>query len=196
VQAGASRPIALREIFRRFWPYARPYRRYLWLTLLFVACDPAIETATIWLYKLLIDTVLVPRTFAPFVPLALAYVGFTVLGGLVSFCDDYLAAWIGEHFLLNLRTSFFRHIQSLSLDFFEGQRLGDVISRLTGDVAAIEDLVLTAVASILSYALRIVLFGGALFYLRWDLALVSLIVSPFFWLAARRFSTRIKQASR
>lgn len=193
---GTPPQIPIGDVFRRFWPYARPYRRYLWLTLLFVACDPAIETATIWLYKLLIDTVLVPRSLAPFGPLVLAYVGFTVLKGIVSFCDDYLAAWIGERFLLALRTSFFRHIQGLSLGFFEGQRLGDVISRLTGDVAAIEDLVLTSVASVLSYALRILFFGGALFYLRWDLALASLIVSPFFWFAARRFSARIKRASR
>jgi ATP-binding cassette subfamily B protein len=193
---GTPRQIPIRDIFRRFWPYARPYRRYLWLTLLFVVCDPAIETATIWLYKLLIDTVLVPRSLAPFGPLVLAYLGFTILKGIISFCDDYLAAWIGERFLLALRTSFFRHIQGLSLDFFEGQRLGDVISRLTGDVAAIEDLVLTAVASVLSYTLRILFFGGALFYLRWDLALASLIVSPFFWFTARRFSARIKRASR
>lgn len=193
---GAPRQIPVREIFRRFWPYARPYRRYLWLTLLFVACDPAIETVTIWLYKLLIDKVLVPRDFAPFVPLVLAYLGLTILDGFISFCDDYLAAWVAERFLLALRTGFFRHIQGLSLDFFEGQRLGDVVSRLTGDVAAIEDLVLTAVASVLSYTLRILFFGGALFYLSGELALASLIVSPLFWLASRRFSSRIKRASR
>jgi ATP-binding cassette, subfamily B, bacterial len=193
---GTGGHVPVREIFRRFWPYARPYRRYLWLTLAFVACDPAIETVTIWLYKLLIDDVLVPRDFAPFIPLVLAYFGLTIGGGLISFCDDYLAAWVAERFLLALRTSFFRHLQGLSLDFFEGQRLGDVISRLTGDVAAIEDLMLTAVASVLSYALRILFFGGALFYLRWDLALASLIVSPFFWFTSRRSSARIKRASR
>ena len=57
-----------------------------------------------------------------------------------------------------------------------------MLSRLTGDVAAIETFVLSGVADALSYVLRIVFFAGALFYLRWDLALVALVVTPLFWL--------------
>ena len=57
-----------------------------------------------------------------------------------------------------------------SLDFFEGRRLGDLISRLTGDVAAIENMILSGVTSVLGYLLRIAFFAGLLFYLRWDLA--------------------------
>lgn len=192
----AAPPLPVGVIFRRFWPYARPYRRWLGLTLLFVILGPAIETASIWMFKLLVDEVLVPRDFGPFGRIALAYLGLTLLGGLVTFCDDYLTAWVGGRFLLALRTSFFRHLHTLSLDFFERRRLGDVLARLTGDLASIESLVLTGVASALSYALRIAFFAAALVYLRWDLALVSLCVVPLFWLAARRFTRLIKQASR
>src|SRR3954449_8220977 len=192
----AAPPVPVREIFRRFWPYARPYRRWLWVTAVFIVVMPAIETATIWLFKVVVDDVLVPRDFGPFVWIALGYVGLTLLGGLVSFADDYLSTWIGERFLLRLRTDFFRHVQNLSLDFFERSRLGDVLSRLTNDIAAIENFVLSGVADALSYALRIAFFLGALFYLQWDLALVSLFVAPLFWLAARHFSRLIKHASR
>jgi ATP-binding cassette subfamily B protein len=192
----AAPPVPVREIFRRFWPYARPYRRWLWVTALFVILLPAIETATIWLFKLVVDEVLVPRDFGPFLWIALAYLGLTLLSGVVSFLDDYLSTWVGERFLLSLRTDFFRHLQGLSLDFFERKRLGDVLSRLTSDVSSIENFVLSGVADALSYVIRIVLFLGALFYLQWDLALVSLFVAPLFWVAARRFSTLIKTASR
>lgn len=189
-------PAPVGAIFRRFWPYARPYRRWLWLTLVFVILAPVIDTATIWLFKLLVDDVLAPRNFRPFGVIALAYVGLTVLDGLVSFCDDVLSAWVGERFLLSLRTSFFRHLHTLSLDFFERRRLGDMLSRLTNDIASIEDLVLSGVARALSYALRLIFFAGALFYLQRDLALVALVVTPIFWLMARRFSRLIKQAAR
>jgi ATP-binding cassette, subfamily B, bacterial len=47
---------------------------------------------------------------------ALAYVGLTLLDGVASFLDDYLATWVGERFLLSLRTDFFAHLQRLSLD--------------------------------------------------------------------------------
>jgi ABC-type multidrug transport system fused ATPase/permease subunit len=192
----AAPPVPVRDIIRRFWPYARPYRRWLWLTLLFIVLLPAIETATIWLFKVVVDDVLVPRDFEPFIWIALAYIGLTLLAGLVSFCDDYLSTWVGERFLLNLRTDFFRHLQTLSLDFFDRSRLGDLLSRLTADIGAIENFVLSGVADAMSYVLRIAFFTAALFYLQWDLALVSLFVVPLFWFAARRFSRLIKRASR
>jgi ABC-type multidrug transport system fused ATPase/permease subunit len=192
----AAPPVPVREVIRRFWPYARPYRRWLWVTAIFIVLTPAIETATIWLFKVVVDEVLVPRDFGPFVWIALGYLGLTLLAGIVSFADDYLSTWVGERFLLGMRTDFFRHVQSLSLDFFERSRLGDVLSRLTTDIAAIENFVLSGVADALSYVLRIVFFLGALFYLQWDMALASLFVAPLFWLSARRFSRLIKHASR
>ena len=192
----AAPPVPVREIIRRFWPYARPYRRWLWVTAVFIVLLPAIETATIWLFKVVVDEVLVPRDFGPFVWIALGYVGLTLLAGIVSFADDYLSTWVGERFLLRLRTDFFRHVQNLSLDFFDRSRLGDTLSRLTNDISAIENFVLSGVADAMSYVLRIAFFLGALFYLQWDLALVSLFVAPLFWVAARRFSRLIKHASR
>src|SRR5215216_6564118 len=98
VAAAPSLPV--REVFRRFWPYARPYRRWLALTLVFIVLGPAIETAAIWLFKLMVDDVLVPRDFGPFVWIALGYLGLTLLSGIVGFADDYLSAWVGERFLL------------------------------------------------------------------------------------------------
>ena len=189
-------PVPIREMFRRFWPYARPYRRWIVVGLLLIAAVPAIDTAMIWMFKIVVDQVLVPQNFEPLLWLALAYLGLTILDGLFSFLDDYVSTWIGERFLLSLRTDFFRHLQGLSLAFFERRRLGDVLSRLTGDVAAIEGFVLGGVTDAISYALQILFFAGALFYLQWDLALASLVVTPAFWLIARHFSRMIKVASR
>jgi ATP-binding cassette, subfamily B, bacterial len=192
----AAPAVPVREIFRRFWPYARPYRRWLPLLVLLVALGPATETATIWMYKVLVDEVLIPQNFGLLGWVALAYFGLNVLAGVVSFCDEYLSAWVGERFLVSLRTEFFRHLQGLSLGFFDRRWLGDVISRLSQDVDAIEELVLSGVVSALSYSFQLLFLVGVLFYLRWELALVSLLVVPLFWLAARRFSRLIQQAVR
>src|SRR5215212_3868001 len=192
----AAPSIAVREIFRRFWPYARPYRRWLPLLVLLVALGSATGAATIWMYKVLVDEVLVPQNFGLLGWVALAYLGLVVLDGVVSFCDEYLSAWVGERFLVSLRTEFFRHLQGLSLGFFDRRRLGDLTSRLSDDVDAIEEMVLSGVVSALSYSFQLLFFVGALFYLRWELALVSLLVVPLFWLVARRFSRLIQQAVR
>src|ERR1044072_378982 len=141
----AAPPVPPREIFRRFWPYARPYRRWLALGLVFVVAVPLVDAASIWMVKVGVDGGLVPSDFGPFVWIALVYVGLTLAAGALGFADELLATWIGERFLLNLRTGFFRHVQGLSLDFFDRRKLGDVLSRLTGDIAAIESFVLSGV---------------------------------------------------
>lgn len=192
----AAPPVPIGEIFRRFWPAARPYRRWLWLTLVFVAIGPIIEAAIIWLYKLLIDDVLVPGNFAAFWPIALAYLGLYLLNAGISFGDSYLSTWISGRFLLNLRQRFFDHLQNLSLDFFAGRQLGDVVTRLTGDLAAIEELVVSGVSDTLAYSLRLVVLGSLLIYLQWQLALVALLAAPIFLLLARFFSQRLKLAAR
>ncbi len=202
VDGGDAGPVAeapavpVRAIARRFWPYARPYRPWLILTGLFIVLDAAIETAAVWLFKVLVDEVLVPRDIHALVWVGALFVAVTVAGGVVGFADDVLSTWVSERFLLDLRTRFYAHLQTLPLDFFEGRRLGDVLSRLTGDIQAIESFVLSGVADALSYALRVVFFAGALFYLQWDLALVALVVGPLFYVAARRTAALLKRASR
>jgi ATP-binding cassette subfamily B protein len=184
------------EIFRRFWPFTQSVRRFLPLVFVLLAAAPIIDAVQVWMYKLVIDDVLLPHKLAPFFWIAAAYIGLSVLAGLASFGSDYVSAWVGERFLLELRTGLFRHLQGLSLDFFERRRLGDVISRLTGDAAAIEALVLSGIANACSYAVQIVVVCGLLFYLQWELALVSIAIAPFVWLTSRMLTPRIKRASR
>src|SRR6266550_2677133 len=114
----AAPQLPIKEIFRRFWPFARPYRRWLVLGLVFVVLGPAIDTALIWMFKVVVDQVLVPVDFGPLPWIAAAYFGLALLSAAVSVADDVLSAWIGERFLLTLRTHVFRHLHGLSLDFF------------------------------------------------------------------------------
>jgi ATP-binding cassette, subfamily B, bacterial len=194
VAAAPAMPV--REVFRRFWPFARPYRRFIPLVLLFAALGPAIEAATIWMYKILVDEVLVPQNFGLLLWVVLAYAGLSLAEGIVGFCDEYLSDWVGGRFVAALRTHLFAHLQGLSLGFFERRSLGDMISRISDDVEEIEDLMLSGVASALAYLFQLVFFVGALFYLDWQLALISLVVAPLFFFAARNFSRKIKSAAR
>ncbi|MDX6349213.1 MAG: ATP-binding cassette, subfamily bacterial [Streptomyces sp.] len=192
----AAPPIPLREVFRRFWPYTRGGRRWLWLIMAFSVVGPLIDAAEIWLFKLVVDDVLVPRDLGAFVPIAIAYVGLFMGSGIIGFADDVTSTWVSERFLLSLRSDLFRHVQGLSLGFFERRRLGDVLSRVTGDVDAVEVFLLSGVANAVYYAMRLGVFLGLLFYLSWDLTLLAIVIAPMFWFAAKRFSRLIKAASR
>jgi ABC-type multidrug transport system fused ATPase/permease subunit len=192
----AAPPVPLKEVFRRFWPYTRGGRRWLVLIAVFSVVGPAFDAAEIWLFKLVIDDVLVPRDLSLFLPIALAYIGLTLGSGILNFADSVTSTWVSERFLLALRSEVFRHVQGLSLGFFERRRLGDVLSRVTGDVDAVETFLLSGVADALYYVMRLGIFVGLLFYLRWDLTLLALVIAPMFWFAARHFSRLIKAVSR
>ncbi|HYP43846.1 MAG TPA: ABC transporter ATP-binding protein [Propionibacteriaceae bacterium] len=190
------REVTLRETFRRFWPFAAPRRKWLAFALLVALLPPAIGTVEIYLFKVLVDDVLIPRNFNLFLPVAALYVGLTVLDSGVGGVERMLSTWLSQRFLIDLRAHVLAHLQKLSPSFFQRNRLGDLLTRMSGDIAAIETFVLSSLTSFISSLLQLVFFVGALFYLQWKLALVALIVTPLFWYTARRFSARIKTLSR
>jgi ABC-type multidrug transport system fused ATPase/permease subunit len=188
-------PAGLLSIFRRFWPYTRPYRAQVFTGLLLVALGPLLSAATIYLLKVLIDDVLQPHSFHLFPAVAGAYLVLTVLGGGVAYFDQYLAAWVGERFVLNLRSRLFRHLHRQSSSFFDRNQLGDILARLTDDITAVEQLILSGIGTALGLVFELVFFVAALFYLDWRLALASLVAAPGFLLVARSFSSRLKAAA-
>ena len=192
----AAPPVPIRQIFSRFWPDAKPYRKLMVFAIVLSIASPAVQAAVIWLFKLVVDEVLVPRRLEPLLPLAAAYVGLTMLRGAISFEREYISNLASEQFVLDLRTRLFEHIQRLSMDFFEARKLGDILSRLTSDVAAIEDFMVSGVSSAIGSVARIILFVSALLLLDFRLAIVSLAATPLFWLVSRLFSSRIQVASR
>jgi len=187
---------SMRAIFRRFWPDARPFRGFFFLTLVFVALGPALQTIEIYLYGILVDDVLVPRDFEPFIWLAAAYIGLNLLGGVLGFFDDYMSTWVTENFLLRLRTRVFGHLLRQSPDSLDKRKLGDVLARLSGDVNAIETFVFSGIQDGLTQGLKLIFFTGALFFIDPLLAALSLIAAPLFWSIARRFARVIKEISR
>jgi ABC-type multidrug transport system fused ATPase/permease subunit len=162
----------------------------------FVVLTPAVDAAEIWLFKLVVDDVLVPKDLSALPALALAYIGVNLVQGSLSFVDDVVAAATSTRFVHRLRTRTFDHLLRLGPEYLERHRLGDLVTRISGDVSAIETLLLDGLTRLISYGVQILIFGGLLFYVNWRLALAALVGAPLFVLISRRFSRLIKAASR
>ena len=185
-----------RELVRRFWPFARPYRLAIAAGVVLVAVLPAVQAAEIWMFGVVVDEVIVPADLSALPWIAGVVVGLTLIGAVLSFGEDYAWTWAGERFLLDLRASFFSHLQQLSFDTLDRRRLGDLLARLGGDIQAIESFVLGGLGEAISALARIAFFAGALFLLDWELALYALVLAPPFYLAARWFARLARQAAR
>lgn len=193
---GKAPPVPVKEVFRRFWPYTKHYRKWIFVGLIFIALQPMALSGTVWLLQIFIDNVLDARNLSPLYWIVLLYFGLSLAAGIFSFCGTFTVNWAGQKFVLALRKHLYEHLQSLSLHFFEGRKLGDIIARLTSDISSIERLIVTGATSALSYVFQLIVFIGMLFFMEWKLALASMIVVPLFYIITRYFSVRMKMASR
>jgi len=127
-------------------------------------------------------------------------VAIFLLAGLanwgMSYLQTYLTGWVGERILADLRNKLFGHLQHLSLGFFERNRAGVIISRLTNDVEALDQLVTDGVTSLVQNTLTLVGTAILLFILDWRLALATLAVIPLMSVATVIFRVRSTRAYR
>ncbi|MFD4502009.1 ABC transporter ATP-binding protein [Streptomyces sp. NPDC058457] len=184
-----------RTAFRRFWPLTRGDRKWLWMIIACVVVSALAETAAILLFADLTDNALQAGSLSAFWGPAGAWLLVAAVGAFVGYLGNSLATWTAERFVLRLRAKVFRHVQDLPPHFFQQHRQGDLVERLTGDVEAIEQMVVSGVVGTVAAAFSAVFYAAAAFWLRWDLALATFVLAPLFLFAARRFSGRIRTAS-
>jgi ATP-binding cassette, subfamily B, bacterial len=189
-------PVPILAIVRRFWPFLRPDLPWLLVGLVPLAVMPFIETLEIWLFQVVVDDVLTPRDLDPLLLIAVAFVGLTLLSGVLSFVDDIISTRVSERFTLAVRMAVFTHLLRQPPDALDRQRLGDLLSRVSGDVSSIEALMVSAPGALVSAIIRAFLFAGAMFFIDPLLAVISLLLAPLFWGAARLFASAARGLAR
>ena len=175
------------------WQLTTPYRRRVALSVVSLLAATATALAPPYLAKYALDDAVrgVGGTSLVIV------VGLFVAAGLanwgMTYVETYLTGWVGERILADLRNRLFAHLQKLSLGFYERNRAGVIISRLTNDVEAIDQLVTDGVTSLVQNTLTLVGTAIILFVLDWRLALATCAVLPLMSIATalfRRHSAR------
>ncbi|GAA2583760.1 ABC transporter ATP-binding protein [Streptomyces tubercidicus] len=191
-----TRRVGFKESVRRFWPLTRGDRRWILLVCLSAIVAALSETVAILVFAELTDHALQKGSVSAFWGPAGLWLGVAVAGGVVGYLGSSLAAWTAERFVMRLRARVFAHLQKLPPHFFQRNRRGDLVERLTGDVDAIEALVVSGLVQAATAVFGIIFYTGAAFWLRWDMALVTLALAPLFVIATRRFTGRVKEVSR
>jgi ATP-binding cassette subfamily B protein len=183
---------ATRRRLTALYRLARPYRGRSLLSVFSLLSATAVSLAPPILIGLAVDDVKNGDTHA-LVWIVACFIGAGLLGIASSYAQTYFTGWTGERMLADLRNHLFRHLQRLSLGFYERNRAGVLISRLTNDVEALDQLVTDGVSSLVQNTLTL---GGSavlLFVLSWRLALAVLTVIPLLGIATAIFR---KQSSR
>jgi ATP-binding cassette, subfamily B, bacterial len=175
---------------------AAPYKRQTTLALVSLLAATATALAPPYLAKLAIDDGIAKDDLHALTIVVALFLFAGTLNLATSAAQTYFTGWTGERILADLRNTLFRHLQRLSLGFYERNRAGVIISRLTNDVEALDQLVTDGVTTLVQSTLF--LFGTAiiLFFLDWRLALATLLVLPLMFVATAIFRVRSARAYR
>ncbi|MEP6910483.1 MAG: ABC transporter ATP-binding protein [Actinomycetota bacterium] len=173
-----------------------PYKRQTALALGSLVLATLTALAPPYLAKLVIDDGIRQKDVHTLAIVVGLFAVAGVLNLITSAAQTYFTGWTGERILADLRNTLFRHLQKLSLGYYERNRAGVIISRLTNDVEALDQLVTDGVTTLIQSTLF--LFGTSiiLFFLDWRLALATLTVMPLMFIATAVFRVRSARAYR
>ena len=174
----------------------KPYR--LRTTLAIVSLLAATATALLppLLAKYAVDDGIFKQDLHALTWIVIAFIAAGVANLLTSAAQTYFTGWTGERILADLRNKLFRHLQRLSLGYYERNRAGVIISRLTNDVDALDQLVTDGVTTLVQSTLTLIGTAIILFFLDWRLALATLLVMPLMAIATAIFRIRSSRAYR
>jgi len=170
-----------------------------WLLLLIAACvllGAVLELVPPLLIRRILDEYLTKGRQEGLVLLALLYLGATASVQGIGFFSSYLTAVAAQGALHQLRVRLFAHLQRLPLSYYDQTPLGEIISRCTADVEAVDTLFLSGVASVVADSVRLLTTSVAMIALSPLLSLVSALVVPPLLLVTRFFQVNVRDAER
>ncbi|MBK8262379.1 MAG: ATP-binding cassette domain-containing protein [Nannocystis sp.] len=183
------------NVFRHLLEYLRPYRWQVVLLFVGLLVDLAFTALMPLSLKVLIDSAIEPRDAAMLWLILGVLIAAVLIAGAVAVGRDFLYARLGTAVLNDLRQRMFEHLQRLSADFYSRNRVGDVMSRFSSDLSAVQNAVVLAVPDTILGFVGIVLYSGLLFYLEWQLALISVLCLPLLLVGPRLIGPRAEAYS-
>ncbi len=175
---------------------ARPYRARAALAAVTLVAYTLVALLPPYLAKLAVDDGIIAQDLRTLSAVVVAFVGAGIATFALSSAQTYFTGWVGERGLTDLRVQLFRHLQRLSLGYYERNRTGAIVSRITNDVEALDVLVTDGLASLVQNTLVLAGTVVVLFILDWRLALATLIVIPLMGALTAWFRVRSNRAYR
>ncbi|HEY2215007.1 MAG TPA: ABC transporter ATP-binding protein [Acidimicrobiales bacterium] len=176
---------------RRMLTFAVPYKKILAIFLPTVVLDAVIGAVNPLILRELIDAGILKHKADVVIILAVIAGGLAIFDAGMSLVQRRASAVIGEGLIFDMRSKVFRHIQAMPLAFFTRTQTGALVSRLNNDVIgsqqAFTDLLSNAVGNVVT----VLIVLGTMFFLSWQITLVSLVLLPVFLIPARIVGQRV-----
>src|SRR6266498_5667004 len=197
-------------LMRRLLRYLAPYRLQVAVALAAIMLKAGADVLGPYLMMMAIDKYLAARPGGHFIldrflsaepmmgiaQIGAMFLGVLLLGFLFEFTQTYLMLWTGQKVMFDLRSQIYRHLQRMDIAFFDRNPVGRLVTRVTTDVDALNDMFTSGVVSIVEDVFVLLGILGVMLCMNWKLALITFAVLPFIVVATKFFRDKVRDSYR
>jgi ATP-binding cassette, subfamily B, multidrug efflux pump len=194
-----------RRIAGRLLRFLAPYKKEVALSVVLLAAISLLEVAGPYLTKVAIDTYVKPVSGQGALPseasrglllIAVAYVVVLAAAFALRYFQSYMMSMVGQRAMRDLRLSIFRHLGTLTPSYYDTRPVGQILTRVTQDVAVLNELFAQGVVAVLGDLFVLLGIAGAMLWLDWRLGLVTLTTVPLLIVATAIFRAKVRVSYR
>jgi len=198
------------RLMKRLLRYLRPYKWRVFVALSSILLKAGADVLGPPLTMIAIDRYLAPAHHAPWLlakwlspqpligiaQIAAIYVGLISFSFLLEYLQTYLMQWAGQMVMFDLRSEIFRHLQRMHIGFYDKNPVGRLVTRVTSDVDALNEMFTSGVVSIFEDIFVLTGILIIMLFVNWKLALITFAVLPFIAMATKLFRDRVRDSYR
>jgi subfamily B ATP-binding cassette protein MsbA len=182
------------NLYKRLLTYVKPYMLQVVVALVCIILAATANLYVPWIIKDVIDDVLTAKDMTMLNIIAGGIIIVFLLRGVFFYGQTYLMAFVGQRIIIDIREALYRHLQRLSLSYFETRRTGAIMSYITNDVAALQSALVESVIEMVTEAFILVGSIAAMLTLHWKLSLLTFTTLPLVFQAINIFGRKLRSA--
>ncbi|MGB5977767.1 MAG: ABC transporter ATP-binding protein [Cyclobacteriaceae bacterium] len=181
-------------VLKRLFTFIRPYRGKFFLLIFLTLSLALVAPIRPLLIQQTIDKQIATGDFQGLINMVLLLVGLLVLQAVVQYSHTYMSGWLGQHIIRDMRVQLYKHLLRMRLKFFDNTPIGRLVTRTVSDIETLADVFSQGIAAMMGDLLQLFFILGVMFYIDWELTLVTLATLPFLIFSTYVFKEKIKTA--
>ena len=179
---------------KRLYTFVRPYQKQFYLLIAIIMINAVLAPLTPLLIKYTIDKPIAEGNYNQLALMLVVMVVVLIVQGFVQFWNTYMAGWLGQYIIRDIRVQLYEKIIGLRLKFFDNTPIGRLVTRTISDLETLSNVFSDGMAAIAGDILQLVLIIGVMFYTDWKLSIISLSMIPLMLFCTYVFKEKIKDA--
>ena len=182
------------KLLKRVMTFTKPYKKVLYLSMFFSMVLSFLSPIRPFLINYAVDNYIMIENADQLQFICIILLGILFLEAIFQFFYIYLATWLGQHVIQDMRAKVYQHILKLKMTYFDNTPIGSLVTRAVSDIETISDIFSQGLFVIIGELLKLIVVISMMFYTDWRLALMSMIAIPILLVATAWFKKNIKAA--